>query len=80
MGVLSIIWGILAVLGMIVAFTPCLGSLNWINIPFAVVGLIFAAVAMANENTKQAGTAGLVLNGIAIFVGVIRLIMGGGIL
>ena len=45
MQALSLAWGILAVSGMLVGFIPCFGWLNWINIPFAFVGLIFSVVA-----------------------------------
>src|SRR5262249_22255616 len=40
MQVLSLIWGLLALLGMFIGIIPCLGALNWLNIPFAVAGLI----------------------------------------
>ncbi len=79
MGILSIVWGILAILGVIVAFFPCLGALNWFVIPFAVLGLIFAGVAVGNEQIRGQGVTGLILNGLAVVLGIIRLIMGGGI-
>jgi hypothetical protein len=47
MQTLSLVWGILAILGMLVAFFPCLGSLNWLNIPFAVAGVIVSVIALA---------------------------------
>ncbi len=80
--VLSLVWGILAALGMIVAFFPCLGSLNWLNIPFAAVGLIVSIVAVATskQERKGAGVAGIVLCAIAVLFGLIRLAMGGGVL
>lgn len=82
MGVISLIWGILAILGMFVGFLPCLGALNWINIPFAVVGLIFSiiAVSKAEPGKKGGATAGIVCCAIAALFGLIRLVMGGGIL
>ena len=79
MQILSLVWGILAVLGMGVAFVPCLGSLNWINIPFAVVGFIIAIIAKSKPGNQGAATAGLILNGIAIGFGIVRLALGGGI-
>ena len=82
MQVLSLAWGILAICGMFVAFFPCLGSLNWVNIPFAFVGLVISIVALVT--TKEAGkgmsTAGIICCGIAVLFGLIRLIGGGGIL
>ena len=46
MQVLSLLWGILAIVGMVVGFFPCLGSLNWLNIPFAGVGIIVSGIAL----------------------------------
>jgi hypothetical protein len=79
MGILSIIWGILALIGTGVAFLPLLGALNWLNVPFAVIGVIFAGVAMGNPQTRDHGIAGLVLGLASICIGLIRLRMGWGI-
>jgi hypothetical protein len=79
---LSLIWGILAVLGMAVGFLPCLGALNWLNIPFAIVGFIISAVAFAGAppNDRNAPVAGMVCCALAIFIGIVRLFAGGGVL
>lgn len=45
MQLVSLLWGILAISGMLVGFIPFLGALNWLNIPFAGVGVIVAALA-----------------------------------
>jgi hypothetical protein len=79
MGIAAIILGILSFIGMIVAFFPCLGSLNWLNIPFAVIGLVISIIATVTEKEKAKGTIGIVLCGIAILLGTIRLILGWGI-
>ncbi len=78
----SLVLGILAIIGMIVAFFPCLGSLNWINIPFASVGLIISIIAVSQAKPgepKGGAIAGLVLCAVAIVFGLIRLIAGGGV-
>jgi hypothetical protein len=82
MQVLSLVWGILALLGFMLAFIPCLGALNWLNIPFAVIGLILSIVAFAGAPPGRRGFsgAGVVLCLIAVFIGAKRLIWGGGIL
>ena len=79
MQTLSLVWGILSVVGMGVAFFPCLGSLNWINIPFSGIGLIVSIVALARKvDEKKGGSiAGIVCCGIAVLFGIIRLIAGG---
>jgi hypothetical protein len=79
MQILSLVWGILAVLGLGIAFVPCLGSLNWINIPFAVVGLIISTVARSQPGNRGAANIGVILNAIAIAFGVVRLFLGGGV-
>ena len=42
MQVFSLLWGIVAIIGMLIGFVPLLGALNWLNIPFAGVGIILA--------------------------------------
>lgn len=82
MQTLSLVWGILAIVGMIVAFFPCLGSLNWINIPFSGVGLIVSVVALSQtkpEEKKGSAIAGIVCCSIAVIFGIIRLIAGAGV-
>ena len=81
MQVLSLVWGILAALGMIVGFFPCLGALNWINIPFAGIGIIISGIALgtAGDAPKGYSTAGIICCGVAFFFGIIRLILGGGV-
>jgi hypothetical protein len=81
MQTISLIWGILAILGLGVAFVPCLGSLNWLNIPFSIVGLVISIIAAAQgpPGGKGASIAGIVLNSLAIFFGAIRLLLGGGV-
>jgi hypothetical protein len=79
---LALVWGMLAIIGMIVGFFPCLGSLNWLNIPFSGIGLIISIVAVvtAKVEKKGGGIAGIVLCAIAVVLGLIRLIAGGGAL
>lgn len=81
MQTLSLIWGILAIIGLIVGFFPCLGSLNWVNVPFSVIGLIISVIALSNtkEESKGAAIAGVVCCGVATLFGIIRLVAGGGV-
>lgn len=72
LNIASLVIGVIALALAVFAFIPFLGWANWVIIPFAVVGL--ALGAMSNS------TAGRNLNIVVIVVGVIRLILGGGIL
>jgi hypothetical protein len=82
MGVISLVWGIVALLWMILAFIPLLGWGNWFVIPFAAVGAIIAAIGLLFTSVPNRGRAktGLILNGLVIVVGVIRLSLGGGVI
>ena len=82
MQTLSLFWGMLAILGMLVAFFPCLGALNWINIPFAVIGLVISVAAYVGgkEGKKGGSLIGLICCAIAVVFGGVRLVLGGGIL
>ena len=82
MGLISLIWGILAMAWMVVALIPLLGWGNWFLIPFAAVGCLIAAVgiALTSHGKRGRAKAGLVLNGIVIIVAIIRLNLGGGVI
>ena len=81
MQVLCLVWGILSLIGFLVALFPCLGSLNWLNIPFSGIGLIISIIATVTgqPGNKGMSVVGIVLCAIAIVIGLIRLILGGGI-
>lgn len=68
----SIIIGFVALTLAIVAFLPLLGWANWLIIPLAIIG---AGIGMLSR-----GTAGRNLNLLVIVIGIVRLIIGGGIL
>ena len=65
------IFGFLSLIGMLIGFIPLFGWLNWLNIPFAILGLLFSILG----NSK----GGITICIVAIFVGLLRLIIGGGI-
>ena len=68
----SLIIGVVALIGALVAFLPLLGWANWLIIPLAIVG---SAVGMISRSN-----AGRNLNLLVIVIGVVRLMLGGGIL
>lgn len=82
MGLISLLWGIVAVVWMVIALIPLLGWGNWFLIPFAAVGAVIAAIALAMTRSERSGRAraGLILNGIVIVVAITRLSLGGGII
>lgn len=82
MGLISLLWGIVSLLWMIVALIPLLGWGNWFLIPFAAVGAVIAAIGILFTHASKRSRAwtGLVLNGIVVVVGIVRLGLGGGII
>lgn len=82
MQIISLVWGVCALLGFLVAFIPCLGSLNWLNIPFSAVGLVFSLVAFAagTPGRRAFSVVGIILCIIGVLIGAKRLVAGGGIL
>ena len=78
----SLIWGLFSLFGMLIGFVPFLGTLNWLLIPFAVIGTIVSAIAlgMAPDDVGIGkGIAGLISCGIAAIFGFLRLVAGWGI-
>lgn len=67
----SLIIGIVALVCVAVAFIPLLGWLNWLIIPLAVIGAGVGQVSGSNGGRN--------LNLFVIVVGIVRLMLGGGI-
>jgi hypothetical protein len=82
MGLISLLWGIVAMLWMVLALVPLLGWGNWFLIPFAAVGAVIAAlgVLLTRSGRRGRAKAGLALNGIVIVVAIVRLALGGGVI
>ena len=71
LSIFSLVWGILAIIGMAVGIIPCFGSLNYLNIPFAVLGLLFSILAILLSSKKELAIAGCLLCAVAIFIGAV---------
>jgi hypothetical protein len=81
MQVISLAWGILALVGMVVGFIPCFGWVNWFNIPFAFAGLIVSIIAnvVARPGDRNNSLVAIILCVLAILLGSKRLVAGWGI-
>ena len=82
MNSVALVFGIFAILGMFFGLIPCLGWYNWFNIIFAGLGILLGiiAVAIPPHEGKCSAIAGLVMCIIAVGFGVIRLVLGGGVI
>ncbi len=72
LNIVSLVIGFVALILAAVAFLPLLGWANWLIIPLAVIGAGVGAAAQGN--------AGRNLNLAVIVIGILRLMLGGGIL
>jgi hypothetical protein len=68
---LSLLIGAMGLILVAFAFLPLLGWANWFILPLAIIGLGLGATSDQ--------TAGRNLNILVIFIGVLRLGLGGGI-
>lgn len=72
LNLISLLIGVISLILVVVAFIPFLGAFNWLVVPFAVVGLALGAMSKSQ--------AGRNLNIVVVVIGVVRLMLGGGIL
>ena len=70
--IVSLIIGVVAFIFGLIAFIPLLGWANWFIIPLAIIGAVIGMISSSN--------AGRNLNLLVIVMGVLRLMLGGGIL
>ena len=72
MNLISLVIGAIALVLGILAFFPFLGWAYWVIIPIALVGLGFGVISRERSGRN--------LNLVVIVIGVIRLMLGGGII
>jgi len=72
LNIVSILVGLVALVLAIPAFLPFLGWAYWLVVPIALVGLGIGALSSHNSGRN--------LNIFVIVVGIVRLIIGGGII
>lgn len=73
LNVVSLVIGVVSLILAALAFLPLLGWANWFILPLAIIG---AGVGQLDDRSK----AGRNLNLVVIAIGILRLMLGGGIL
>jgi hypothetical protein len=71
MNILSILIGLGALFWAFIAFTPFLGALNWLVVPWALLGVGVGALSSHSSGRN--------FNLIVVLICVARLALGGGI-
>lgn len=72
LNILSLLIGVVALILGVFAFFPLLGWAYWLIVPLALVGL-----ALGQLSSSRSGRN---LNLVVIVIGVVRLMLGGGII
>ena len=72
LNLVSLIIGAAAMVFAIIAFIPFLGWANWLIIPLAIIGAVIGMLSASNTGRN--------LNLFVIVIGILRLMLGGGIL
>lgn len=78
MSIIGLILGLLSSCVLMLTIIPFLGWINWLNIPAAILGLIFSLIGTTAEKHKGAGIAGIVICCAVIIFGALRLKACGG--
>ena len=68
----SLIIGVVALMCAVIAFIPLLGWANWLIVPLALIGAGVGAASQSNTGRN--------LNLVVVVVGILRLMLGGGII
>ncbi len=81
MPLLTLVWGVLAYVAMVIGLVSAMRGLNWFTVPFAGLGIVLSLAALAAWRRRRDATpvAALVCNLIALVIGLLRLWGGAGI-
>ena len=72
LNLVSLIVGVVALIFAVIAFLPLLGWANWLIVPLAILGAVVGMFSRSNGGRN--------LNLFVIVIGVVRLLLGHGIL
>lgn len=72
LNLISLVLGGVSLILVALAFIPFLGWANWLIVPMAIVGLAFGAMSDSKSGQN--------LNIVVIAIGIVRLLLGGGII
>jgi hypothetical protein len=78
-GCASVLLGIIGLGGVIIALIPLLNLLNCIALPIAILGAILGLAELISYRApgegRGAAVMGLVINGIAVLIGLVRFLV-----
>lgn len=76
MGTISLILGIISLMGVCVSLVPLLNILNCITLPIALIGFILGlADVLKKEEKQKMAIAGMILCGLSLLIGGVRVVI-----
>ncbi len=78
MPTVSLTWGVIAFLGMLVTLLPPLQPLNWIILPMAGIGVLLNAYVIFRRSRDPLGIAGFTAAGVAFIIALVRVTINPG--
>jgi hypothetical protein len=73
LAIASLVIGVISIIAMLIAFLPFLGFLHWFVVPFSVIGFFLGLTARSHNRTSTLAIFGMVVCGIALILGTIKL-------
>ncbi len=80
MPTLSVTWGVVVFLGMLVTLLPPLQPVNWVLLPLSGLGVLVSIFTLVRTRAHPLAISGLVAAGVALTVSLIRATINPGIL
>lgn len=82
MQVVSLVWGTLVLVALLIGRIPYFSAVSWVLIPLAALGAALALLALIMERgrNRTAAIVGLIVNAVAMMIGLLRMFYDGGIL
>jgi hypothetical protein len=74
MPALSVVWGVVAFLAMLITLLPPLQPLNWVVLPLAALGVLLNLLVVIRRPSRghPLGLAGLTAAGVALVISIVR--------
>lgn|SRR5215213_1607979 len=83
LAMISMVMGIVVLCFAFIGLVPCLGWLNWVTVTFGPITITICVIGIIlekNQNIRNKAIVGLALALVAVIIGAIRLVLGGGCL
>lgn len=77
---MSLVFGIIALIFVLIGLVPFLGILEWIGGIFAILGFISGIIGVFAQKRKGNAITGFIINILVFLIAVVRILLGLGFL